>query len=81
MYNFHLIDSEKLFFQIFNNCDNYFVKECKNENFNFNQIEGFDITVTEYGMNGTTEIGKINLNGSHKIELKPYDFKLYMIEF
>ena len=81
LHNIHLLDSEKLFLQVFNNCDDYFVKECKSEYFSFNQFEELDFSVTEYGMNGITALEKINTKKSNKIELKPFDFKLYLLEF
>jgi hypothetical protein len=81
VFNIHLIDSEKLFIQLFNNCDSYFVKECKSLHFTFKQIDGLSFSITEYSMNGTTILGKIVLKNSNEFELKPFDFKLYLIKF
>jgi len=80
-FNIHLIDSEKLFIQLFNNCDGYFVKECKSLNYTFKLINGLSFSITEYSMNGTTSLGKIVLKNSNNFELKPFDFKLYLIKF
>jgi len=45
-------------------------------------MEGLIYNITEYGMNGTTPLKKLELQkSSPKIELKPFDFKLFMIEF
>lgn len=82
IYNIHLLTGDKLFLQLFNNCDNYYEKECRSEFFSFIPMEGLSYEITEYGMNGTTPLQKINLqNLSDKMELKPFDFKLFMIEF
>ena len=82
IYNIHLLTSDKLFLQLFNNCDNYYEKECQSKFFSFIPMEGLIYNITEYGMNGTTPLKKLELQkSSPKIELKPFDFKLFMIEF
>jgi len=82
VYNFHLLTADKLFLQLFNNCDNYFEKECQSLNFKFNSMEGLSYNVTEYGMNGTSPLNKLEVQkSSPSVELKPFDFKLFMIEF
>jgi len=46
------------------------------------QVEGLNYNVTEYAMNGTTPLKQANKGLiNEKIELMPFDFKLFMIEF
>ena len=82
VYNFHILASNKVLIQLFNNCDNYFVKDCHSEFFNFLTVENLTYKVSEYAFNGTTPLNQIDMQKLFtKIELKPFDFKLYMIEF
>jgi len=82
VYNFHVLSFDKIFIQVNNNCDKYFINECGSEFLKFVKLEGLSYNITEYSMNGTTPLKEIK-GGlfNEKVELKPLDFKLFLIEF
>lgn len=85
VHNMHIISANKVFVQLFNNCDRYFSHTCEGKLYRFKKISNLTYKIHEYEFNGT---GPEDLfqkpytnRDNFSFTIKPFDFKLFMIEF
>jgi hypothetical protein len=79
--NYHILNQNKFFIQIFNSLDPYFNNEIDKEYIEFKILNNIDYTITEYHMSGTYNIDlTLKPNEINKLYIQQQDFRLFLIE-
>jgi hypothetical protein len=78
--NIHILSSNKVFLQFFNNCDMFHDSNCAASSVNLYENNG--IKIREYSFNGISPLNKeFSWEQSKSVSINPFDFKLFLVEF